>query len=269
MPKPVAFFPLNGKFTTNDEQRRPQLKASASNAILTTGPNNEPQGAYQFCGNSNSYIEFPNSHGILDVKQSMTLMCWVRPGGKDGPLFNYNKAGAWGVHIWIANGRFFNRIPKYDSHAFLNHIQTDQPLAGLAGGKWIHVAATYDHNTGVNSIYLDGVLSKTQNIGTGFRISTNDRAVRMGAKIGDGRYFKGAITQMRSYDVALTAQQILVVRNQGNYNVYRELLRSAIPTYLIWIKMVGDYGFFTAVNHTLILNSGKANNFITYMYKEK
>ena len=214
MPQPVAFFPLTGKFTTNDEQRRPQFKATASNVVLTSGPNNAPQGAYQFSGNSNSYIEFPNSHGILDVEESITLMCWVRPEGQDGPIFNYNKAGAWGVHIWIVNARFFNRITKYGSHAFLTAIITDQPLAV---GKWVHVAATYDHSTGVNSIYVDGVLSKTQNIGTGYRISTNDPAVRMGAKIGDGRYFKGAITQMRIYNVALTARKILAMKNQGNY----------------------------------------------------
>ena len=176
--------------------------------VLTRGPNNEADGAYEFFGNSSSYIEFPNSGGILDVKHSITLMCWVRPEGQDGPLFNYNK-DAWGVHMWINNyGRLFNRITKSGTHALLTYIETDQPLAV---GKWLHVAATYDHVTGVNSLYVDGVLSKTHNIGTGYRISTNDSAVRMGAKDGDNRHFKGAITQMRVYDVALSAQKILAV----------------------------------------------------------
>ena len=182
---------------------------------FTSGPYNAPNGAYEFAGTSTSYIEFPNRGGILDVKYSITMMCWVRPGGKDGPLFSYKKADPhWGVHIWVAQaGRFFNRITRYPNRAFFQHIQTDQPLKV---GKWVHVAATYDHNTGWNAIYVDGVLKKRQNIGTGFRISTNDPAVRMGVKDGDRRFLKGAVTQMGLYNVSLTAKQILAVRKQGN-----------------------------------------------------
>lgn len=141
-------------------------------------------------------------------------MCWVRPGGRDGPLFSYKKAlPHWGVHIWLAqNGRFFNRITRFPNRQFFTHIETDQPLQI---GKWVHVAATYSHLTGVNSIYVDGILKKTQNIGTGFRISTNDPAIRMGVKISDGRFFNGAITQMGIFNVSLTPQQILAVRNRG------------------------------------------------------
>ena len=179
---------------------------------VTSGLYNALDGAYEFAGNINSYIEFPNGNGILDVKHSITLMCWVRPGGKDGPLFNYKKAGAWGVHFWIINGKIFNRITKSDKHEWRDAISADKPLKV---GKWVHVAATYDHKTGQNIIYVDGKMSKAQNIGTGFEISTNDPEVRMGVKGGDGRYFKGAITQMRVYNVALSEQQILAVRNQG------------------------------------------------------
>ena len=180
---------------------------------VTSGLYNALDGAYEFAGNIHSYIEFPNGDGILDVKHSITLMCWVRPGGQDGPLFNYKKSGEWGVHIWIVNGKIFNRITKSYKHEHREAISTDKPLEV---GKWVHVAATYDHKTGVNIIYVDGKMSKAQNIGTGFEISTNDPEVRMGVKDGDDRYFKGAITQMRVYDVALSKQQILAVRNQGN-----------------------------------------------------
>ena len=215
VPEPVAFYPLDVTFTTNDVQTRPQLKGRASNVVFTTGPQGAKQGAYEFSGNNNSYIEFPNGNGILDVQNSITLMCWVRPGGQDGPLFNYKKTGDFGVHIWIeGNGKFFNRITKSGSYAHLDPLRTNQ---SLEVGKWVHVAATYNSYTGVNSIYVDGVLNKTQNVEKGVRIATNDPAVRMGVKIGDSRYFKGAITKMMVYDVALRAEQILAVRNQGNF----------------------------------------------------
>ena len=42
----------------------------------------------------------------------------------------------------------------------------------------------------------------------------------MGALENDGRYFKGRITAMQIYDVALTEEQINAVENagQGNHN---------------------------------------------------
>ena len=213
VPAPLAFYPLNINSITNDLEQRPQYSASASNVDFTSGPANDSNGAYQFRGTTDSFIQFPNTDGILDAKYSITLLCWVRPGGQDGPLFNYKIQGAWGVHIWIAiSGKFFNRITKFDGHTFLPALITDRTLLV---GKWYHVAATYDSQTGENSIYVDGVLSKTQNIGTGYRISTNDPAIRMGVKIGDGRLFNGAIAQMGIYNVSLNAHQIRAVMNLG------------------------------------------------------
>ena len=185
---------------------------------LTTGPHGETNGSYQFSGNPNSFIEFPNDGG-LDTLHSITLMCWVQPGGRDGPLFNYKNSGAWGVHIWIVNGKFFNRITKYPNHAFFDAILTDQ---ALPVGQWAHVAATYDHITGVNSLYVNGHLSKTKYIGKTDRISTNDGQVRMGVKIGDSRYFNGKIAQMKVFDIALDEADIKAAMNEGNaqFNKY-------------------------------------------------
>ena len=135
----MAIYPLNRNYTTEDLLRRPVIKGVAHNVELVDGPYNVPDGAYQFKGQANSYIEFPNGNLILDAKYSITLMCWVKPGGKDGPLFNYNK-NDWGVHIWLAQaGRFFVRITKAGSHAFHPFVQTVNPLPI---GKWAHIAAT-------------------------------------------------------------------------------------------------------------------------------
>ena len=184
---------------------------------LAPGPHNEPDGAYEFPGTSDSYIEFPNDGG-LDTRHSITLMCWVQPGGKDGPLFNYRQSGVWGVHIWINFGRFFNRITERTSHNFRVAISS---FDVLTVGKWYHVAATYDHNTGVNSLYINGDPDNSHNIETGYEISTNDRRVRMGVKAGDGRYFKGKIAQMKVYDIALNTDQIQAAMNaEGNPQIF-------------------------------------------------
>ena len=207
---PVANYPLNGDFGANAiNGNGPNGKLEA--VTPTMGPYGEPNGALEFSGKPDSYIEFPND-GSLDTRYSITLMCWVQPGGQDGPLFNYKKSGQWGVHIWIVNGKFFNRITKRQDHGFFPAILTDEPLPV---GEWTHVAATYDYNSGKNSLYINGVLNKNQNIGANQQISTNDDAVRMGVKDGDGRYFKGNITQMKVYNVALNGEEISSVMNEG------------------------------------------------------
>ena len=217
VPEPVA-YPLNKQFGTADVMRRSQITGISHNVSLTIGPFNTTDGAYEFWGNENSYIEFPNGNDMLDVQNSISLMCWVRPGGKDGPLFQYDKKRLrWGVHIWIDNGgRFFNRIMKAD-YGTTKAIKSKQPLEL---GKWVHVAATYDHTTGNNSIYVNGILNETRNISTGFRIAAEGK-VRMGAikKPGINGFLRAAVSHMEVYNVSLDANQIRAVMNNGNSTI--------------------------------------------------
>ena len=216
VPEPVAFYPLNKQFGTADVKRRSQITGISSNVSLTTGPFNTTDGAYEFWGNKNSYIQFPNKHGMLDVQTSISLMCWVRPGGQDGPLFQYDKPRRWGVNIWIENGgKFRSRIYSAD-YDKKTAIQSDQ---SLELGKWVHVAATYNHTTGNHSIYVNGILNATLNIGTSFRIAAGGN-VRMGAVLVDKtRFLKAAASHMEVYNVSLNANQIRAVMNKGNSTI--------------------------------------------------
>ena len=218
VPEPVAFYPLNKQFGTADVKRRLQITGISSNVSLTTGPFNTTDGAYEFWGNKNSYIQFPNKHGMLDVQTSISLMCWVRPEGQDGPLFQYDKKiRNWGVHIWIDRDRkFFSRIVEA-SYIMRKALESSRQLDV---GKWVHVAATYNHTTGNNSIYVNGILNETRNISTGFRIAAEGK-VRMGA-IKKGKkhgFLRAAVSHMEVYNVSLNANQIRAVMNKGNSTI--------------------------------------------------
>ena len=217
VPEPVAFYPLNKQFGTADVKRRSQITGISSNVSLTTGPFNTTDGAYEFWGNKNSYIQFPNKHGLLDVQTSISLMCWVRPGGQDGPLFQYEKVSwRWGVHIWIEDGKFRSRI--YDAkYVKKKAIQSDH---SLELGKWVHVAATYNHITGNNSIYVNGILNAFRNIGTGFEIAA-EGPVRMGTVKVDKkrRFLRAAVSHVEVYNFSLNANQIRAVMNKGNSTI--------------------------------------------------
>ena len=207
MPEPLAFYPLNARYKAAEKENR-QPEGILGDVVITEGPYNEPGGAYMFYGTVSSYIEFPN-RGRLDTRFSITMMCWVQPGGQDGPLFSYGKDGG-GIQIWIEMGRFSLINIRNDGKA---HRVTSTDT--LPAGVWARVVATYDYDTGLNSIFINGHLNKSQSIDKGYEISTNAEEVRMGTREGDARYFKGKITEMKVYDVALNEAQIKQMINQG------------------------------------------------------
>ena len=208
IPVPIAVYPLNNQYGTRESAYR-QPHGTPVGVTLADGPNGEIVGSYQFTGQANSYIEFPNNGG-LDTQRSITMLCWLYPQSTDGPIFNYKTSGSWGVHMWVVSGKLFARFTK-------RNYQFTQPLTSsksLALNEWQYVGASYDHNTGIASLWLDGQQVVQTIIGTGITLGTQDN-VRMGAKEGDRRFFKGRISAMQIYDVALTEEQVNAVKNVG------------------------------------------------------
>ncbi|XP_078350169.1 uncharacterized protein LOC144634989 isoform X2 [Oculina patagonica] len=212
VPDPIALYPLNSKYDTQEINNR-QPKGTPVGVSLAAGPDGKAGGSYQFAGHANSYIEFPNDGG-LDTQRSITMLCWIYPQNTDGPIFNYKTSGAWGVHMWMVWGKLFARF-THRNYWFTPHLITTQPLAL---NQWHYVGSSYDHNTGIASLWLNGQQVVQQNIGAGMNLATQD-AVRMGVKAGDGRFFQGRITAMQVYDVALTAEQINAVENAGQADI--------------------------------------------------
>ena len=200
-------YPLDGTHGTKEINNR--VGAGVASGVHTApGPDGKPDGSYEFSGTANSYIEFPNGGG-LDVKNSITMLCWLYPGGQDGPLFNYRKSGSWGVHLWVVSGQLFVRFNKRDYSSTQHLLHT--PLKPKDG--WKFVGASYDQASGVAKLWVDGKVVQTLNIGANLQLGTQD-SVRMAAKIGDGRYFKGRIAQMQVYNAALTQEQVKVIKDR-------------------------------------------------------
>ena len=165
-----------------------------------------------FHGTDSSYIEFPNKGGP-NTQFSITLMCWVEPGGQDGPLFDYRDWEHSG--LWIESGKFINRI-FLERRASLLRYRISSPEV-LPAGKWVHVAASYDDNTRDNSLYINGhFLEASHYTGTGYLIIRNDHASRMGSAAGQRVHFKGKIAKMKVFDVALNESQIQTLIRPGS-----------------------------------------------------
>lgn len=187
------------------------------------GPDGRRGGSYSFSGKPNSFIEFPNT-GPLDTQNSITLLAWINPHGGAGPIFNYDPRG-FGVHFWVTRaGRLFARFVRRTR-------AMTPPLISriLRRRSWSFVGCTYDQNTGVAALYVNDKRVATKAIGR-IRLSTNYPA-RMGAKIRDNRNFRGWITCMQVYDVALSLRLIRIAKKlcfKGEYNSFNSLTPKSV-----------------------------------------
>ncbi|KAL9982726.1 hypothetical protein ACROYT_G004810 [Oculina patagonica] len=203
-PVPAAVYPLNGQFGTRDLSSNENPPGVPYNVQLAPGPFGQPNGSYQLSGSSNSYIEFPNNGG-LDTRYSLTLLAWVFPENIDGPIFNYG-TNYFGVHFWIVNNRLFARLSKRSG----GYADLPALTSALKQNSWNFIGTSYDYDSGVQKLWIEGKVYDVRNIGT-FEVSTQGD-VRMGMRDGDNRFLKGRISCVQVYDKALTEREVHAVR---------------------------------------------------------
>lgn len=207
LPPLVAIFALDGETKTKDITRN-NPPGIPSHVRPAPGPDGNPKGSTQFFGSSNSYIEFPNN-GKLDTRRSITILAWIYHNGRSGPIFNYDRRG-FGVHLWMVGPRvLFVRFVKR-SRGRTSSVATYSTKPRYRA--WNYIGATYDYNTGVATLWLDSKPVARQSIGR-FELATN-YPIRMGARIGDKRAFRGRISCLQVYSIALNAKQIRGARKR-------------------------------------------------------
>jgi len=212
----VAIYPLNGGVKGRDISLSRNPTAILGKVRTAPGPDRTPDGSYQFLGKSSSFIQFPN-RGKLDTRRSITLMAWIYHQGRAGPIFNYMPNG-WGVHFWMITPRtLFVRFTRRRRRRFTKAVMSRR----VTPNRWQLVAATYDGRSGQAKLFVQNRFVTQKYIGK-IRLATN-YPVRMGARIGDTRFFLGRISCMQVYPMALTRRQILARKTrcfrkgQSNY----------------------------------------------------
>ena len=74
------------------------------NVDLASGPDGKDKGSYNFYGTSDSYIHFPVRAGeALDVRYSITMLCWLYPENNNGQIFRYEDDAKPGVVLRVQN----------------------------------------------------------------------------------------------------------------------------------------------------------------------
>jgi Concanavalin A-like lectin/glucanases superfamily/Secretion system C-terminal sorting domain/Calcineurin-like phosphoesterase len=225
--------------------------AIASNSIvsaLSAGLNNSPvwkpgfnqgnpNGSNLDFNGTNNYVTFGAAPGLN--ASSFTLEAWINIEGT-GITTSTSGAGGGGfegataVVPLVTKGRGEAETPanlniNYFMGLVGNKLAADfeeasgpnHAVIGIATiplNTWTHVAATYDPATAVWNLYINGVLDRTLDIGTGINpANTSIQHAAVGTGMTStgvaGGFFNGKIDEVRIWNVVRSGTEIL-----NNYN---------------------------------------------------
>lgn len=146
------------------------------------------------------YVDCGNSP-LLDITGQITVAAWVRTN--DSANGEHNPYITKGDHSFaLKHG--FNGIQFfiYDGDYRAVHVPVDSSFNGI----WHHVAGTYDGSE--VKLYIDGALEASLAYTGSIASSTHSVNIGSNAEV-SGRFYDGAIDDVRIYDNALTAGQVL------------------------------------------------------------
>jgi hypothetical protein len=163
---------------------------------------------------TNSYVNLGNP-ASLRLTGSMTWSAWVRATANpqnDGQIIAKSDSSAgWQLKSSRANGpqTFGVAVSRDSSSHTQRYSRTVRSL-----NTWYHVAGVYNAARRTLNIYVNGVLDNGVLSGTVPSSQFNaNTIVFIGRRSGGGNYFNGIIDQVRIYNRALSAAEVLADMN--------------------------------------------------------
>ncbi|MFX1275374.1 MAG: LamG domain-containing protein [Promethearchaeota archaeon] len=207
-------------------------------------------GAIDFDGNSNDYIDFSSYY---DTRNSITVSFWMNAGANrhmrlidnypDDGYFDSNPKG-WSIRTESGGDITF----CIGSDLYVREVTTSSPDPEnpiYTAGVWVHVSCTYDGS--IARVYVDGV--EEANRGITYDITTNDEYLRFGKprKISTSLTYVGVLDEVHISDIERTNEWITTeYRNQKNPNNYYTISEEFNATTDIGVK-VGDKYIYEVV----------------------
>ncbi len=157
----------------------------------------------------NSYVVIGDG-GTLDLTGSRTLSTWVR-------IDNWDSSGWTGIITKGDVAGNYDLIRNGNTGSVGFYVQDKGFVVGstvVNDGQWHMLTGVLDLAGGVQAMYVDGVLDASANV-SGAATASNDQPLLFNGLL-DGstgwdtaRWFDGAMDEVRLYDRALTAGDVL------------------------------------------------------------
>jgi hypothetical protein len=163
---------------------------------------------------TNSYVSTPYN-SALDLTNNITMSVWYKKDvGSGTNKWLLHKATVNTSYAMFIEGGLKMRL----EHPGMQDCTTTEPSEGV----WHHAVSTYD---GANmKVYVDGVLRNTC-AATG-NISLTGYGVEIGSFGSTGYPFKGLIDEVRIYNRALTASEVLDLYKAGDGGIIKTITSS-------------------------------------------
>lgn len=201
---PKAVYPFNNITVANDVSPYKGV-GFAAGTEFSPGIHGEEQGSIEVQGRADSYIELRKDAGNLNIKRSITILLYVYPLGRAGPIVNYKKDGH-GVQIY--EDRFSDRaLATRVNRRNLRRTAVIKKTGILTRNEWHYVGMTYDYSSGLVSLWHNDQEVSSGNIGRTEIATQFD--VRIGARqTSPDDFFKGRVACLQFYSTVLTQRQI-------------------------------------------------------------
>ncbi|MDE0010736.1 MAG: LamG domain-containing protein [Candidatus Poribacteria bacterium] len=185
--------------------------------------------AVELTGEAGGWVEVPDSKS-LDIRDEITLMCWVYPTEFTNEWFRIIvKTWAGDTAPWMVYG-FYEQGGSNGKTGFIISVDNgtekrcgNGPSPQLPAEEWTHLAATYDGSE--MRLYYDGELAVEQKAKG--KIDDNDVPVSVGRNSeGNREHYIGRIDEVAIWSVALDEGEI----NEAMDRVFAVEPEGKLPT---------------------------------------
>ncbi|MDD3875593.1 MAG: T9SS type A sorting domain-containing protein [Bacteroidales bacterium] len=250
-PVPVAYYPLNGN--ANDVGINGLNGTTFGNPTPTTNLQGVSNSAYEFDG-VDDYINIGSSL-LLKPSSQVSLALWAYNSNWTSftswaALAGNTASGGYELIIHGSSSTLESQCKRNGTYGI-----TSYALSNLSSG-WHHLAFTFDGRYSI--LYVDGFSVDTDDAGAVYPIQYGNpgNSTIIGDEAGtgstpEGDSFTGKIDEVRFYDVALTAQEILNLYNSSltiNENFNDKISQTVFPnpsSDIINIELPENHEMFT------------------------
>lgn len=209
-PAAPVYWPLSENTgTTSTDSGAGNVLTFVGNSVWNTGRINS---GVSFDG-TGDYLTAPNSASLSIADASFTAACWVKLTNQSTwqqILAKVHTAGSFASpyfcwHLFGGHSSTTNWTPMFQVVNSTSNSVNIASSVQVNYGDWAHIAGVYD---GVNvKVYVNGALRGTA-AQTG-NVLQRTQPFYVGSHGGPGEYMKGVIDEIRIYDDAFTAAQVL------------------------------------------------------------
>lgn len=206
------------------------LSDSVGGNTLTATGTTITSGKYNLGRSFNGTSDYASRASITTYNTSRTVEFWFKPAatGSQRGILSVGNSVADAGPMWLIAQTSGNLLSVYHGGSYRNGTTT------LAAGTWYHGVYTFDSSTNAVVLYLNG---KAEYSGTAADSNLANTNLYVGT--GYGGYFSGALDEVKIYNIAKTADEILEEYNATstyytNYNLTSTNLSSktSVPFYV-------------------------------------